>query len=97
MPVLRNLFDRWLRLMIPIIVKRHSGGIKMLELVAEVAAAAQEEPDLKGSGVEILELPSRIDAAVYELSDHHVLDYEWDMGSGTLRSKQFVYFKREGK
>lgn len=97
MPVLRNLFDHWLRLTIQSIVKRHSGGIEMLELVAEVAAASREKPDWKGSGVEISEIPRRIEAVVHELSDHHVLEYEWDMGDGTLRSKQFVYFKREGK
>ena len=63
------------------IVRDHSGGIKMMELIPELFDRFE--------GVRIE--PDHLENLIRDVDDLNILEYGWDMGEGVSRHKMFIY------
>jgi hypothetical protein len=80
------------------VVHHHSGGVKLLELICEVADLLNHDDEfvveIEKFLVSVVDLPELVENEVGHMPNYHVLEYEWDMGDDTSRIKQFVYYKQ---
>lgn len=75
------------------IVKDHSGGLKMMELIPELVSTIFTQPKYKDERILTKELIQEIENLINEIPNIFILEYDYDM-SGTMRAKEFVYFKK---